>query len=623
MSTTKNTKKTSVLSRILGIISDKKSLLAAMVVITAIGKIALAAAPKIAGKITDELSSYAVTGRLDYSIVFKLSLITAALYFIGNGVDGFVQKNMVDISQTLSLRLRNMVSGKLLRMPIGYLDTHPMGDLQALATSDIINIGTSVESSVPSLFGQGILLVGIFVMMFVTDIRLALIFTVAMPILIWLMLMNSKASGKLFDRQIQAQADLNSCVTDCCSNHLIVRAYNCEKEKKAEFDRLNEENFREYSKSRFVSGFLVPLGALGGNFPFIVLCLIGGKMMIEGTLTIGEFQAFIFYGNMLNAPLTSISSSVNALLQAASAMRRISAFLDEKEETDDAALPDPKAKALPDTRELPDAESGPDAGALADGTALPDTEARAGQKQGELKGDITFEHVRFGYTPEKILMQDLSFSVKEGETLAIVGPSGAGKTTLINLLMRFYDISGGTIRIDGKDTAKLPRDSVRKMFGMVLQDAWIFDGTIAENIGYGKPDASREEIIEASKTAYCDHFIRKLPNGYDTHISADHISLSSGEMQLLAIARCILSGPEILILDEATSQVDSRTEYLITKAMDHLMEGKTSFIIAHRLFTIKNADRIIFVMDGDIKEIGTHEELLKKGGYYAEMYRQT
>lgn len=575
----------SPLGRMLEIIKDKKSLLVFTIVITAIGKTGLAMAPMCAGRITDELNGYVKTGTLDYRYIICLSVITAILYFFGNGVDGFVQKNMVLISQTLSQRLRDMVGDKLLHLPIGYLDSHPMGDLQALATSDIINIGTSVESSVPTLFGQAVLLIGIFVMMFITDPKLTIIYVVTMPVLIGLMMLISSVSEKLFDRQIRAEADLNACVTDSCSNHLIVRAFNCENEKRSEFDRLNKEYFRYYAKSRFVSGFLIPVGSLGGNLPFILLCLMGGKMMIEGTLTLGQFQAFIFYGNMLTTPLTSISSSVNGLLQASSAMRRISIFLDEEEDTDTASASEKGSK--------------------------------------DVKGTISFENVRFGYTPEKLLMQDVSFDVKSGETVAIVGPSGAGKTTLINLLMRFYDINGGVIKMDGKNIAEMSKDDVRSAFGMVLQDAWIFDGTIADNISYGKPGASREEIIQASKIANCDDFIRKLPKGYDTHISPDHSSLSSGEMQLLAIARCVLSDPEILILDEATSQVDSRTEYLIAKAMDKLMEGKTCFMIAHRLFTIRNADKILFMMDGDIKEVGTHSELVQKGGYYAEMYRQS
>ncbi|MBO5534457.1 MAG: ABC transporter ATP-binding protein [Clostridia bacterium] len=567
--------------RMLRIIGDQKGLLVFTILITAAGKICLAIAPGLTGRITDALSNFVATGVLDHASVLFLALVTAIFYFFGNGVDGIVQRNMVEISQTLSRRLRDLVAEKLLRVPVGYLDTHPMGDLQALATSDIVNIGNSMESSVPVLFGQGILLIGVFIMMCLTNVRLALIYMAILPVLMSLMLIISRASQRFFDQQIQAEADLNASVAESCSNHLIIRAYNCEGAKKAEFERKNQAYFRSYARSRFVSGFLIPLGSLGGNFPFIALCLIGGKMMIEGTLTIGQFQAFIFFGNMLTSPLTSISASVNGLLQAFSAMRRLDTFLNEPEDVD------------------------------------------KGQEMPPVKGNVEFEHVQFGYVPGKLLMHDVSFSVRAGETVAIVGPSGAGKTTLINLLMRFYEISGGEIRLDGRNIAGLSRDDVRSAFGMVLQDAWIFDGTVAENIAYGKPDASREEIIRAAQIANCDDFIRKLPMGYDTPVSSDHSALSAGEMQLLTIARCVLSDPEILILDEATSQVDSRTEYLITQAMNKLMEGRTCFIIAHRLFTIRHADRIIFMKDGDIREVGTHRELMQKGGGYAEMYRES
>ena len=580
----KSKKKHSLIKEILSNIPDKKGLLIFTLIITSLGKIGLAAAPKVSGKITDELSEYVSSGVLNMSSVITLCVITAVLYFFGNGIDGFVQKNMVFISQTLSERLRNKAAKKFNRLSLGYLDTHPAGDIQAVASTDILTVGTALESSVPTLLGQTVLLVGIFVMMLVTNWKLTLIYVVTLPLTLMLMLAISKMTTKLFAAQMNTQGDMNAFVSDTCSNHMIIRSFDCADEKQKEFDRLNKQYYKEYVKSRFVSGFMIPIGSLSNNVSFILLCLIGGNMMIKGNLTIGGFQAFLFYGNMLNSPMTSIASSINSILEASAAMGRVTDFLAEEE--------------------------------------MPVEESTEKLNVNSLEGNVTFDHVRFGYIPEKTLMQDVSFETTGGSTIAIVGPSGAGKTTLINLLLRFYDINDGKIKIDNKNIADIDVSEVRSAFGMVLQDSWIFDGTIAENIGYGKSGAGMDDIVRAAKIANCDDIIRKLPDGYDTYISTENSALSAGEMQLISIARCVLSDPKILILDEATSQVDSRTEYLIARAMEKLMEGRTCFMIAHRLFTIKNADKIIFMKDGDIKEVGSHDELITKNGLYAEMYRQ-
>ncbi len=580
----KSKKKHSLIKEILSSIPDKKGLLIFTLIITSLGKIGLAAAPKVSGKVTDELSEYVSSGVLNMSLVITLCVITAVLYFFGNGIDGYVQKNMVFMSQTLSERLRNKAAKKFNRLSLGYLDTHPAGDIQAVASTDILTVGTALESSVPTLLGQTVLLVGIFVMMLVTNWKLTLIYVVTLPLTLMLMLAISKMTTKLFAAQMNTQGDMNAFVSDTCSNHMIIRSFDCADEKQKEFDRLNKQYYKEYVKSRFVSGFMIPIGSLSNNVSFILLCLIGGNMMIKGNLTIGGFQAFLFYGNMLNSPMTSIASSINSILEASAAMGRVTDFLAEEE--------------------------------------MPVEESTEKLDVNSLEGNVTFDHVRFGYTPEKTLMQDVSFETTGGSTIAIVGPSGAGKTTLINLLLRFYDINDGKIKIDNKNIADIDVSEVRSAFGMVLQDSWIFDGTIAENIGYGKSGAGMDDIVRAAKIANCDDIIRKLPDGYDTYISTENSALSAGEMQLISIARCVLSDPKILILDEATSQVDSRTEYLIARAMEKLMEGRTCFMIAHRLFTIKNADKIIFMKDGDIKEVGSHDELITKNGLYAEMYRQ-
>ena len=581
----KKQKNHSLIKNILSFIPDKKRLLLITIIVTSLGKIGLAIAPKVSGVITDELTKYAKNGILDMNKIIVLAIVTALLYFFGNGIDGIVQKNMVNMSQTLSKRLRDRTARKFNCLSLGYLDTHPAGDIQAVASTDIVTVGTALESSVPSLLGQTVLLVGIFVMMIITNWMLTLIYVVTLPLTLLLMMTISKFTKKYFSEQMKAQADLNAFVSDSCNNHTIICSFCCTDEKQKEFDRLNSKYYKAYLKSRFAAGFMIPLGSFASNASFILLCLIGGGMMIKGNLSLGSFQAFLFYGNMLNAPMISIASSINMVLEASAAMGRVTDFLAEEE--------------------------------------MPPENSSERIDVSKLEGDISFEHVNFGYVPDKTLMEDVSFETSSGSTIAIVGPSGAGKTTLINLLMRFYDINSGKILIDNKDISQINVSEVRSAFGMVLQDSWIFDGTVAENIGYGKNDASEEDIIRAAKIANCDDIIRKLPDGYNTYISTENSAISSGEMQLIAIARCVLSDPKILILDEATSQVDSRTEYLIARAMEKLMEGRTCFMIAHRLFTIKNADKIIFMKDGDIKEVGSHDELIQKNGYYAHMYRQS
>ena len=545
-------------------------------------KLCLAAAPMVVSWITDTMQQFVTTGSYDYGLLLKGCGVLALLYFIGYGGDGIVNRTMVYVSQNLILILRNKAGKKLNRLTLQYSDSHPLGDTQSRVTNDMMNLSNGLESTVPSLLGQAVQMVAICVMMLFTNYLLALIYIIAIPLTMVGLRVIAKKTNKVFKQTNQQLGKMSSIVSDTYSNHTIVKAYGRVEEKEKKFDEENKEFERLFVKSRFTSGFMRPFSDLMAKASYILLCLIGGIMMLNGQLTLGGFMAFLFFGNMIGVPITELSVAFNNFQDSLSSAARIYEFLDEDEEP----------------------EESPSGSLSISG----------------INGKISFEHVRFGYVPEKTLMKDVSFTAKPGQTMAIVGPSGAGKTTLINLLMRFYDIQGGKITLDDVDIKELSRQNLRDAFGMVLQDTWIFDGTIAENIAFGKPGATREEVIAAAKTAYCDSFIERLPDGYDTHLSNENSALSAGEKQLLSIARAIIADPKVLILDEATSQVDTKTEEVITRAMQKLMKGRTSFIIAHRLYTIRNADQIIFMVDGDIKEVGSHDELLKKKGCYASMY---
>ena len=579
----KKKRKSSVLIRLFVDMGRQRKSLYFVVFVIALSKFFLAIAPRIGGKLTDQIVAYARQGQYDIPHVIRMCVVLAILYLLGNGAEILIGTKMMAVSQSLIKKLRDRGFAKFNRLPISYIDSHPTGDIVSRMTNDLQSLTTALESTLSVLIGQIILLVGVIIMMLITNPLLTLIYFIVLPL-------GFLASGgivatcvKHVRKQSKFTGALSAIAIDSYSNYPIIKAYQCEDSKIKAFNVTNRNFYRQYVKAQFLTGFIMPISVITSNVAYILECIIGGLFLIRGTLTLGEFQAFLLYGNMVLAPLTALSTAVNSIQTGLVAAERVYEFLDEPEESDEKD----KAEINFDN----------------------------------FHGNIEFSKVKFGYSKDKILMNDISFETRAGQTIAIVGPTGAGKTTLINLLLRFYDINDGQILMDSVSINDYSRNSLRKAYGIVLQDSWIFEGTIAENISYGKPDATREEIIETAKRAYCDEFISRLPNGYDTVISDEKSGLSSGEKQLLSIARTMMANPRILILDEATSQVDTKTELVITNAMTELMSGRTCFVIAHRLFTIKNADKIIYMEDGDIKEVGSHIDLMNMNGKYATLYR--
>lgn len=562
--------------RSLGVVILALVLAALSAVLTIIG-------PDQVGKIATIMSD-GLLGGIDLAAIARVGILLAVIYGL-SALFGFIQHYiMASVTLKMSYRMRAELSEKINRVPQKYFNFHAQGDILSRITNDVSTLQQGLTNSLPTIISAATQFAGCLIMMFVTEWRLALAALGITLVGLLLVVLIMSRSQKYFTARQESLGKLNGYVEEMYSGHEVVRISRAAEPVGKTFDTLNDAVYDANWRSQFLSGVMQPLMNVIGNLSYVAVCVLGSILAIQGIIDIGVIVSFILYVRLFTSPLTQIAQGMTNLQTASASAHRIFDFLGSEE--------------LPDESEKPE---------------LPRP----------VRGEVDFEHVRFSYpdSPDKIIIKDFSAHVAPGQKVAIVGPTGAGKTTIVNLLMRFYDVDSGSILLSGRDIADYSRASTRDRFGMVLQDTWLFGGTIAENVAFGKPDATREEIIRACDEAYCDHFIRTLPQGYDTVIGSDTSSISSGQKQLLTIARALLAQRELLILDEATSNVDTRTELLIQKAMDRLMRGRTCFIIAHRLSTIVDADLILVLRDGRIVEQGKHRDLLEKKGFYYEIYK--
>ncbi|WP_131503346.1 ABC transporter ATP-binding protein [Exiguobacterium sp. Helios] len=572
--------------RLLGYLKPRRNALIAVFVAAILSTIFMIAGPKIMGTAITELfeGAYAkfqgVPGaEIDFTKIGQILLLLAGLYVISSLFSYLQQYLMSGIAQKTVYDLREDVNQKLERLPLKYYDGRPNGETLSRVTNDIDTIGSTLQQSVTSFITSIVTIVGILIMMLTISPLLTLISLVSLPISIFAIRPILKRSQKYFADQQRTLGQLNGHVEEMYTGHPVVKAFGHERRAVEQFDTVNEELYEAGRKAQFISGIIMPMMMFIGNISYVLISVVGGILVTQRSISIGDIQAFITYTRQFTQPITQTANIANIVQSTVAAAERVFELLDEEEEVKEVT-----------THHLTKAD-----------------------------GAVAFEHVDFGYG-EQLLIEDMNIDVKPGQTVAIVGPTGAGKTTLINLLMRFYELNRGVIRIDGIDTRKMSREDLRTTFGMVLQDTWLFNGTIRDNLAYGKTGATEDDIVEAAKTAHADHFIRTLPDGYDTVLNEEASNISQGQKQLLTIARAVLADPPIMILDEATSSVDTRTEIFIQQAMKRLMEGRTSFVIAHRLSTIKDADLILVMDQGRVIEQGTHEALLEANGFYADLY---
>lgn len=548
--------------------------------------------PKILGNATTELTNgfmakISGTGGIDFGKIETILLQLIGLYLIST-LCGFIQSwMMAGVAQKVAYQLRAEMVHKVDLLPFSYFDSQSHGEVLSRFSNDVDMIQQTMNQSLGQLISSFVQIIGYLVMMLSISFTMTLLALVVVPLSLILVTTVVKHSQKYFAAQQSSLGEVNGHIEEMYGAHMIMKAFNGEEKSVAEFEKLNDQLYDSAWKSQFLSGLMQPISTFVGNLGYVGVAILGGYLAMNGSITVGDIQSFITYVRSFNQPISMIAQNMNILQSTAAAAERVFAFLEEEEEVPECENP----------VEIYDADGHTD-----------------------IQGQVTFENVHFGYRPDKIIIHDFSMYIKPGRKIAIVGPTGAGKTTIIKLLMRFYELNSGTIYIDGIPTTQMRRSDLRSLFGMVLQDAWLFGGTVMENLRYGRPDATDEEVIKAADAAYVDHFIRTLDHGYQTVINEESSNISQGQKQLLTIARAFLADPKILILDEATSSVDTRTEVLIQKGMQKLMENRTSFVIAHRLSTIRDADLILVMKDGDIIEAGSHDELMKADGFYTQLY---
>ncbi len=519
--------------------------------------------------------------RIDFGYIGQILMILAILFVVSAAFSYIQQHVMASVSQRVVYDLREEVNRKLERLPLKYFDSRAHGDTMSRVVNDIETISSTLQQSLTQLITSLVTLVGVLAMMLWISWVMTLSVLITLPLSVMAIRAITPHSQKHFRGMTRSLGELNGHVEEMYTGHPVVKAFGYEKKSLQKFEGMNEKLYQSSWRAQFISGIVMPLMGFIGNLSYVLVCVVGSIFVIQGSITIGNVQAFLAYTRQFTMPISQTAQIANIIQSTIAAAERVFELLDEQEE-------------------------------------LPEEERKLSTQQA--RGEVRFERVDFGYKPDTLLIQDMSIEVKPGQTVAIVGPTGAGKTTLINLLMRFYELNDGRITIDGMDIKEMKRRELRGLFGMVLQDTWLFNGSIRENIAYGRADATEEDIVQAAKAAYADHFIRTLPEGYDTVLNEEATNLSQGQKQLLTIARAILADPTILILDEATSSVDTRTEVHIQQAMNQLMEGRTSFVIAHRLSTIREADLILVMNKGTVMEQGTHDELLARDGFYADLY---
>ena len=574
------------IGKLMSYISRFKFAIFIVMVMAAISTVFSVFGPKILGRATTVLSEGLVNkisgvGGIDFDKIAKILLFTLGLYVLSavfSLIQGFI---MTGITQKVSYQLRKEISLKINRMPMKYFETRTYGEILSRITNDVDTLSQGLNQSITQIITSVATLIGVLVMMLSISVHMTLIAIIILPISMGLISFVIKKSQKFFKVQQEYLGKINGTIEETYGGHLVVKAFNKENDFVRDFNETNDVLYNSAWKSQFFSGMMMPIMQFVGNLGYAAVALLGGLLAIKGRISIGDIQAFIQYVKNFTQPIQQIAQVINQVQSMAAASERVFEFLDEEEEQQEVPYP-VSAK--------------------------------------NIKGYVDFEHIKFGYNKDQTIIKDFSAKVKPGQKVAIVGPTGAGKTTMVKLLMRFYDVDSGSIKIDGHDIRDFNRRELRDAFGMVLQDTWAYKASIMENIRYGRLDATDEEVIAAAKAAHAHHFIETLPGGYDMELNEDASNVSQGQKQLLTIARAILADNPILILDEATSSVDTRTEIRIQKAMDNLMKGRTSFVIAHRLSTIKDADMILVMKDGDIIEQGTHDELLERKGFYADLY---